>query len=51
MVDRDMLTRVWNEIDYRRDVYRITKSGQIEHLRNYLQKCGEFLSLLALELP
>jgi len=32
VVDRDMLTRVWNEMDYRIDVCRITKSGHIEHL-------------------
>jgi len=32
LVDRDMLTRVWNEMDYRIDVCRITKGGQIEHL-------------------
>jgi hypothetical protein len=32
LVDRDMLTRVWNEMDYRIDVCRITKSGHIEHL-------------------
>jgi hypothetical protein len=32
LVDRDMLTRVWDEMDYRTDVYRITKGGHIEHL-------------------
>ena len=32
LVDCDMLTRVWNEIDYRIDVCRITKGGHIEHL-------------------
>ena len=32
LVDRDMLTRVWNEIDYRIDVCSITKGGHIEHL-------------------
>ena len=32
LVDRDMLNRVWNEIDYRRDICRITKGVQIEHL-------------------
>jgi hypothetical protein len=31
-VDRDMLTRVWNEMDYRIHVCRITKGGYIEHL-------------------
>jgi hypothetical protein len=32
LVDRDMLTRVWDEMDYRIDVCRITKCGHIEHL-------------------
>ena len=32
LVDGDMLTRVWNEMDYRIDVCRITKDGPIEHL-------------------
>ena len=32
VVDRDMLTRVWNEMIYRIDVCRITKGGHIEHL-------------------
>jgi hypothetical protein len=32
LVDRDMLTRVWDEMDYRKDVCRITKGGHIEHL-------------------
>jgi hypothetical protein len=32
LVDRDILTRVWNEMDYRKDVCRISKGGHIEHL-------------------
>jgi len=32
LVDRDVLTRVWNEMDYRIDVCRITEGGHIEHL-------------------
>jgi len=32
LVDRDMLTRVWNEMDHRIDVCRITKGVHIEHL-------------------
>ena len=32
LVDRHMLTRVWNEMDYRIDVCRITKGGHIENL-------------------
>jgi hypothetical protein len=31
-VDRNTLTRVWNEMDYRIDVCRITKGGRTEHL-------------------
>ena len=32
LVDGDMLTRVWNEMDYHIDVCRITKGGYIERL-------------------
>jgi len=32
LVDRDMLIRVWSEMDYRIDVCRITKCRKIEHL-------------------
>ena len=32
LVDRDMLTRVWNEMDHRINVCCITKGGHIEHL-------------------
>ena len=32
LIDRDMLTCVWNEMDYRIDVCRIAKGGHIEHL-------------------
>ena len=32
LVDRDRLTRVCYEMDYRIDVCRITKGGHIEHL-------------------
>jgi hypothetical protein len=31
-VERDMLTRVWNEMDYRIEICRITKDGYIERL-------------------
>ena len=47
LVDRDMLTRVWNEMDYDVDVCRITKGGHIEHLWGEKKKLGEFLFLLA----
>ena len=30
-IDRDMLTLVWNELDYRLCVCRISQGGQIEH--------------------
>ena len=32
LIYRDMLTRVWNELDYRLDVCRISQCGDIEHL-------------------
>jgi len=32
LIDRDMLTRVWNKMDYRIDVCCITNGGYIEHL-------------------
>jgi hypothetical protein len=32
LVNRDMLTRMFDEMDYRIDVCRISKGGRIEHL-------------------
>ena len=32
LIDRDMLTRVWNELDYRLDVCYISQGRNIEHL-------------------
>jgi hypothetical protein len=32
LVDRDKLTRVWNETDYLINVCRISKGGHTEHL-------------------
>ena len=32
-ITADMLQTVWNEIDYRVDVCRITKGAHIEHLQ------------------
>jgi hypothetical protein len=31
-IDRQMLQHVWQELDYRIDIYRVTKGGHIEHL-------------------
>jgi hypothetical protein len=31
-VDEDMLTRVWQEFDYRVDICRVTKGAHIEYL-------------------
>jgi len=45
LVERDMLTRVWNELDYRIDVCRITKGGYIEHLWNIWKKNLESFSV------
>ena len=31
-IDRNMLHKVWQEIDYRLDVCRVTRGAHIEHL-------------------
>jgi hypothetical protein len=31
-IDCQMLQRVWQELDYRIDICRVTKGGHIEHL-------------------
>jgi hypothetical protein len=31
-IDRQMLQRVWQELDYRIDICRVAKVGNIEHL-------------------
>jgi hypothetical protein len=31
-IDRQMLQRVWQELDYRIDICHVTKGGHIEHL-------------------
>jgi hypothetical protein len=31
-IDRQMLQRVWQKLDYKIDICRVTKSGYIEHL-------------------
>jgi hypothetical protein len=31
-VDREMLQRVWSELDFRIDICRIVRGGHIEHL-------------------
>jgi hypothetical protein len=31
-IDRQMLQRVWQELDYRIGICRVAKGGQIEHL-------------------
>jgi hypothetical protein len=31
-IDRQMLQRVWQELDYKMDICRVTKGGYIEHL-------------------
>jgi hypothetical protein len=42
LVNRDMLTGVWNETDYRIDICRVSKGGHIQHLRNVQKKLGIF---------
>jgi paraquat-inducible protein B len=31
-IDRHMLQRVWQDLDYETDICRVTKGGHIEHL-------------------
>jgi hypothetical protein len=31
-IDRQILQRVWQELDYRIDISRVAKGGRIEHL-------------------
>jgi hypothetical protein len=31
-IDRQILQRMWQELDYRIDICRVTKGGHIEHL-------------------
>ena len=39
-IDGNMLKRVWQELDYRIDICRITKGAHIEHLRADFGKLG-----------
>jgi hypothetical protein len=32
-IDRQMLQRVWQELDYMIDIFRVSKGGHIEHLQ------------------
>ena len=41
-IDRDMVQRVWSEMDYRLVVCCVTKGGRTEHLGS-MQQIGEFL--------
>jgi hypothetical protein len=41
LVDRDMLTRMWDQMDYRIDVCRITEGGHIEN-----KKLGEIICII-----
>jgi hypothetical protein len=49
LVDREMLTRVWVEMDYRIDVCRITKGGHIilSICKICIKKLGEIISISA----
>jgi len=31
-METNMLTRVWQQLEYRIDVFRVTRGAQIEHL-------------------
>ena len=43
-VTPDMLQRVWSELDYRIDIYRVTRGGHIECV-SYHMKLYEFMQL------
>ena len=44
-IERDMLQRVWAEMDYRREVCCVTKGGHIQHLRGTQKSIREFVSI------
>jgi len=41
-IDRDVLQRVWTEIDYRLNVCRVTKGGYTEPLRGMQSNVESF---------
>jgi len=45
-IDAPMLTRVWQEIEWRTDVFRVTRGAQIAHL--YFLKKKPFSVFLSL---
>ena len=42
----DLLSRVWQELDYRLDVCRVTKCAHTEHLQACIKSCRFTLSFL-----
>ena len=38
LTDSDMLTYVWNELDYRLDIYYISQGGHTQHFLMYEKK-------------
>jgi hypothetical protein len=44
-IDAPMLTRVWQELEYRIDVCRVTRGARIEHLSLSKKTCSVFLWL------
>jgi hypothetical protein len=41
-IDASMLTRVWQELEYRIDVCRVTRDAHIEHLKLSKKKKNSF---------
>jgi hypothetical protein len=39
-IDFQMLQRVWQELDYRIDICRVTKGGYIQHLYGRTENCS-----------
>jgi hypothetical protein len=44
-IDRQMLQRVWQELNYRIDICRVTKVGHIEHLQGRTESWSVFPSV------
>jgi hypothetical protein len=44
-IDRQMLQRVWQELDYRIDICHVTKGGHIEHLQGRTETWSAYPSV------
>jgi hypothetical protein len=44
-IDRQMLQHVWQELDYRSDICRVTKGGHFDHLYGRIETWSVFPSV------